>query len=65
VLPLAGNPQAQKDQLTLEHAATGAYKADDHNVEILKAIEHSTQLALQILRHVEALVSDAPTEAMA
>jgi uncharacterized membrane protein len=58
VLLLAGNRQAQKDRLTLEHAAEEADKADHQNVEILKAIEKNTEVTIQILRHVEALVSD-------
>jgi uncharacterized membrane protein len=56
VLLLAGNRQAQKDRLTLEHAAHEADKADRQNVQILRAIEHNTEVTLQILRHVEALV---------
>ena len=63
VLLLAGNRQAQKDRLTLEHAAEEADKADRQNVEILKAIqentritEQNTELTLTILRHVESLV---------
>jgi uncharacterized membrane protein len=58
VLLLAGNRQAQKDRLTLEHAASEADKADVQNVEILKAIETNTEVAVKILRHVESLVSD-------
>ncbi|MGA7912787.1 MAG: DUF1003 domain-containing protein [Candidatus Dormiibacterota bacterium] len=58
VLLLAGNRQAQKDRLTLEHAAEEADKADVQNVEILKAIERNTEVTIQILKHVEALVSD-------
>ena len=66
VLLLAGNRQAQKDRLTLEHAAHEADKADRQNVQILKAIEHNTEVTLQILRHVEALVSgEASPEAAA
>ena len=57
VLLLAGNRQAQKDRLTLEHAAHEADKADKQNVQILRAIEHNTEVTLQILRHVESLVS--------
>jgi uncharacterized membrane protein len=57
VLLLAGNRQAQKDRLTLEHTAEEAEKADIQNVEILKAIEKNTEVTIQILRHVEALVS--------
>jgi uncharacterized membrane protein len=56
VLLLAGNRQAQKDRLTLEHAAHEADKADRQNVQILKAIQHNTEVTLQILRHVETLI---------
>ena len=58
VLLLAGNRQSQKDRLTLEHAAEEADKADQQNVLILRAIEHNTEVTLQILKHVEQLVSD-------
>lgn len=58
VLLLAGNRQAQKDRLTLEHAAYEADKADEQNVEILRAIEKNTEVTLQVLRHVESLVED-------
>ena len=58
VLLLAGNRQSQKDRLTLEHAAHEADKADRQNVQILKAIEHNTEVTLQILKHVELLISD-------
>lgn len=58
VLLLAGNRQAQKDRLTLEHAAYEADKADQQNVEILLAIEKNTEVTLSILRHVESLVED-------
>jgi len=63
VLLLAGNRQAQKDRLTLEHAAYEADKADDQNVEILKAIERNTEVTLEVLRHVESLVEDHIAEA--
>lgn len=58
VLLLAGNRQSQKDRLTLEHAAEEAEKADDQNVEILKAIKENTEVTVRILRHVESLVSE-------
>ena len=58
VLLLAGNRQSQKDRLTLEHAAAEADKADQQNVEILRAIESNTDVAVQILRHVESMVTD-------
>jgi uncharacterized membrane protein len=58
VLLLAGNRQSQKDRLTLEHAAEEADKADRQNVQILRAIEHNTEVTLQILKHVEQLVSE-------
>lgn len=64
VLLLAGNRQAQKDRLTLEHAAEEADKADHQNVQILKAIqrnteltERNTELTLKILEHLQAQVS--------
>jgi uncharacterized membrane protein len=63
VLLLAGNRQAQKDRLTLEHAAYEADKADDQKVQILKAIEKNTEVTLQVLRHVESLVEDHIAEA--
>lgn len=60
VLLLAGNRQAQKDRLTLEHAAEEADKADRQNVQILRAIQHNTELtqqnvelALRIIKHLE------------
>lgn len=56
VLLLAGNRQAQKDRLTLEHASHEADKADRQNVQILSAIEHNTEVTVQILQHVQALV---------
>jgi uncharacterized membrane protein len=62
VLLLAGNRQAQKDRLTLEHACAEADKADLQNVQILKAIEENTEVMLTILRHVETLVSDHISE---
>ena len=58
VLLLAGNRQSQKDRLTLEHAAHEADKADRQNVQILRAIEHNTEVTVQILTHVESLVED-------
>ena len=54
---LAGN-LPQKDRLTLEHASSEADKADIQNAQILRAIEQNTEVALQILRHVESLVED-------
>ncbi len=56
VLLLAGNRQSQKDRLTLEHASAEADKADRQNVQILRAIEKNTEVALEILRHVQSLV---------
>jgi uncharacterized membrane protein len=60
VLLLAGNRQAQKDRLTLEHAAHEADKADDQNVQILKAIlkdtdmtQRNTELTLSIIKHLQ------------
>ena len=60
VLLLAGNRQAQKDRLTLEHAAHEADKADEQNVEILRAIlkdtemtQRNTELTLSIIKHLQ------------
>src|SRR5437899_10981831 len=65
VLLLAGNRQAQKDRLTLEHAAYEADKADQQNVQILGAIkeiagltERNTEVTITILQHVETLVQE-------
>ena len=65
VLLLAGNRQAQKDRLTLEHAASEADKVDRQNLQILKAIqentdltERNTEMGLTMLRHLESLVED-------
>ena len=65
VLLLAGNRQSQKDRLTLEHAAEEAEKADVQNVEILQAIKENTEVTVQILKHVETLVSDHIAESRA
>src|SRR6266581_2917011 len=72
VLLLAGNRQAQKDRLTLEHAADEADKADMQNVQILKAIEEvngmtekNTEVTIQILKHVETLVQENVDELVA
>lgn len=67
VLLLAGNRQAQKDRLTLEHAAAEADKADqqnqdillgiartaDQNQEILLAIQRTSQSSEEILREIQ------------
>ena len=65
VLLLAGNRQAQKDRLTLEHAAQEADKADQQNEQILLMIQKNTEiternieLALQILNHLQSQVKD-------
>jgi uncharacterized membrane protein len=55
VILLAGNRQAQKDRLTLEHTSDEADKADKQNIEILQAIKANTEATLKILQHVEAL----------
>ena len=72
VLLLAGNRQAQKDRLTLEHAAAEADKADQQNVQILKAIkdvtemtEKNTEVTIQVLKHVETLVQENVDELVA
>ena len=53
VLLLAGNRQAQKDRLTLEHAALEAERADEPDRQILTEIEHNTEITVQVLRRLE------------
>ena len=53
VLLLAGNRQAQKDRLTLEHAASEADRTDTRTREILTEIKNNTDLTLKILQHLE------------
>ena len=72
MLLLAGNRQAQKDRLTLEHAAAEADKADQQNVQILEAIkdvtemtEKNTEVTIQVLKHVETLVQENVDELVA
>jgi len=52
VLLLAGNRQAQKDRLTLEHNATEADKADAQNEAILAEIQRNTALTLRLMQHL-------------
>lgn len=52
VLLLAGNRQAQKDRLTLEHAALEADKADQQNEAILERIEENTTITRRIAEHL-------------
>lgn len=52
VILLAGNRQAQKDRLTLEHAAMEADKADQQNEAILTGIERDVALTLAIVEHL-------------
>ncbi len=53
VLLLAGNRQAQKDRLTLEHAAAEADKADHQNQEILLGIAKTAEQNQQILIEIQ------------
>jgi uncharacterized membrane protein len=53
VLLLAGNRQAQKDRLTLEHAADESEEAERRTLTILAEIQNNTELTLKILKHVE------------
>jgi uncharacterized membrane protein len=53
VLLLAGNRQAQKDRLTLEHTSIEADKTDRQTLEILTKIAENTELTVQILTHLE------------
>jgi uncharacterized membrane protein len=52
---LAGNRQALRDRLTLEHAASEADIEDRQNVELLKGNKTLAEGNQQILKQVEAL----------
>ncbi|HYW26120.1 MAG TPA: DUF1003 domain-containing protein [Terriglobales bacterium] len=53
VLLLAGNRQAQKDRLTLEHAALEAERADEQDRAILTEIKSNTELTVKILDRLQ------------
>jgi uncharacterized membrane protein len=53
VLLLAGNRQAQKDRLTLEHACLEAERTDSQDAQILAEIKRNTELTVTILEHIE------------
>jgi uncharacterized membrane protein len=53
VLLLAGNRQAQKDRLTLEHAAAEAERADQQDREILDEIKRNTEITVRVLQRLE------------
>jgi uncharacterized membrane protein len=52
---LAGNRQALRDRLTLEHAASEADIEEKQNVELLKGNKSLAETNQQILRQVESL----------
>jgi uncharacterized membrane protein len=52
---LAGNRQALRDRLTLEHAASEADIEDRQNVELLEGNKHLAEGNQQILKQVESL----------
>jgi uncharacterized membrane protein len=54
IVLLAGNRHAQKDRITLEHAADEADKGEEHINRILIEIKKNTELTLQILNELEA-----------
>jgi uncharacterized membrane protein len=54
IVLLAGNRHAQKDRITLEHAADEADKGEEHINRILIEIRKNTELTLQILNELEA-----------
>lgn len=54
IVLLAGNRQAQKDRLTLEHASDEADKGEEHVTRILVEIRRNTELTLRILEELEA-----------
>lgn len=53
VLLLAGNRQAQKDRLTLEHACAEAEKTDSQDDMILKEIQRNTEVTVAILERMK------------
>lgn len=53
ILLLAGNRQAQKDRLRLEHTAEVAETADRSTLDILAEIERNTEATLRILDHLQ------------
>jgi uncharacterized membrane protein len=54
IVLLAGNRHAQKDRITLEHAADEADMGEEHINRILIEIRKNTALTLQILNELEA-----------
>ena len=54
IVLLAGNRHAQKDRITLEHAADEADMGEEHITRILIEIKKNTTLTLQILHELEA-----------
>ncbi len=54
IVLLAGNRHAQKDRITLEHAADEADKGEEHINRILIEIKKNTELTLRILKELEA-----------
>src|SRR5579864_6434398 len=53
ILLLAGNRQAQKDRLRLEHTAEVAETAEKSTLDILDEIERNTEATLKILEHLQ------------
>ena len=53
VLLLAGNRQAQKDRLTLEHAAYEAERSEETTRRILSEIQRNTELTVEILDRMQ------------
>jgi uncharacterized membrane protein len=54
IVLLAGNRHAQKDRITLEHAADEADKGEEHINRILIEIKKNTDLTLRILKELES-----------
>jgi uncharacterized membrane protein len=54
IVLLAGNRQAQRDHVTLEHMADEADKGEEHINRILVEIKQNTELTLRILQELEA-----------
>ncbi len=63
VLLLAGNRQAQKDRLTLEHAAAEADRTEARTQQILAEIKNNTEITIKILEHLESQMTGAAAKA--
>lgn len=61
VLLLAGNRQAQKDRMTLEHTSLEADRTERQDRTILTEIKRNTEITLKILERLEAEGATTPS----